>query len=137
MFEAGQGALSLPQVAEIAGLERATLHSWVKRGLIRASIQNSTGTGRPNVFTYGDALAIRVLADLRRTGVELDALQRAAEKLDEKRNVLAGDEVLVVNGSVDLLTSDQPIADVLQERQAAVCYELAWAREAVEEGASP
>jgi DNA-binding transcriptional MerR regulator len=132
MDSLGQRPLTLPQVATAAEVEYATLHSWLKRGLLTASVQASTGTGSPNLFSPRDALTARVLADLRRTGVDLDSMEKASNELQKQGENLTGEEVLVVNGRVELLDSTQPLADVLREREPAVIYELAWAREAVE-----
>lgn len=132
MDSLGQRPLTLPQVATAAEVEYATLHSWLKRGLLTASVQVSTGTGSPNLFSSRDALTARVLADLRRSGVDLESMEKASGELQKRGDNLTGEEVLVVNGRVELFASTPPLADVLQERKPALIYELAWAREAVE-----
>jgi len=119
-----QRPLTLPQVAAAAEVEYATLHSWLKRGLLVASLQTSTGSGMPNLA--------RVLADLRRAGVDFESLEKASRELHKRRETLSGEEILAVNGRVDLFEADQPIEDLLQEREPAVAYRLSWAREAVE-----
>ena len=40
---------TLPQVAEIVDVEYGTLHSWLKRGLLRPSCRQSSGIGVPNL----------------------------------------------------------------------------------------
>jgi len=127
-----QRPLTLPQVAAAAEVEYATLHSWLKRGLLVASLQTSTGSGMPNLFSLRDALTARVLADLRRAGVDFESLEKASRELHKRRETLSGEEILAVNGRVDLFEADQPIEDLLQEREPAVAYRLSWAREAVE-----
>jgi DNA-binding transcriptional MerR regulator len=129
MESSGSGPLTLPQVAQTAGVEYATLHSWVKRGLVSASLQTSAGTGTPNLFSRRDALTVRILADLRKAGVDLQHLERVARKLEANGEKIEGDGALVVNGSIDLVESNQSLDEVLTDREPAVVYQLAWARE--------
>lgn len=129
MESSGSGPLTLPQVAQSAGVEYATLHSWLKRGLLNASLQTSLGTGSPNLFSERDALAARILADLRRAGVDLQHLERVADELKVHPEQIEGNGALVINGSVDLVESTQSLDEVLTDRKPAVVYRLAWARE--------
>jgi hypothetical protein len=93
-------ALTLPQVAEIAAVEYRTLHTWVKRGLLEPSLQRSEGTGTPNLFRAGDAVAAHVLADLRRAGLSMEMLAGASGALRDTVGALDEPAVLLVNGSV-------------------------------------
>lgn len=128
-----QQPLTLPQVAEAADIEYGTLHSWIKRGLLAPSLQASTGTGRPNLFSPQDLMIAKTLADLRQSGVDLDSLEEAARVLQSNGQDLTGNEVLAINGSVELLDGDQRLMEALQHRQPAVIYPLAWAAETVEQ----
>jgi DNA-binding transcriptional MerR regulator len=125
--------LTLPQLAEAASIEYGTLHSWIKRGLLAPSLQASTGTGRPNLFSRRDLLTVKVMADLRAAGVGFESLELTATALQRPGQELEGNEVLVINGSVELIDGDRSLSQALKRREPAVVYPLAWASEAVEE----
>jgi DNA-binding transcriptional MerR regulator len=130
MKDAADRPLTLPQVAEIAEVEYARLHSWLKRGFLQPSVQISTGTGSPNLFSGKDALQARILADLDRAGVSFKSLQKTAEKLNANRQFLESDGVLSVNGSVELLSTGQSMAEI---KEPSVVYPLALALAATEQ----
>ncbi len=110
MDSLGQRPLALPQVATAAEVEYATLHSWLERGLLTASVQVSTGAGNPNLFSPRDALTARVLAD-EGAGVDLDSMEKASSELQKQGENLTGEEVLVGKGRVELPDSTQPLAE--------------------------
>lgn len=93
-----QTALTLPELARIVGVEYPTLHTWVRRGLLEPSVRRSEGTGTPNLFGTGDAVAARVLADLRRAGLSMDVLECAGQALRDSAEALEHPAVLLVNG---------------------------------------
>src|SRR5688572_4673054 len=95
-------ALTLPEVARIVGIEYRTLHTWVKRGLLRPTLRRSAGTGTPNLFGVRDAVGARVLADLRRAGLSMDVLRSASQALRDSGEALEHPAVLLVNGSVEV-----------------------------------
>src|SRR5688572_1093173 len=105
--------LTLPQLAELAGVEYRTLHTWLKRGLLAPSVQPSSGTGTPNLFGNEDAVRARVLADLRRAGISLEVLAHAGARLQEHPEalqreaimLLGVDDVRVVFDAVEALPS--------------------------------
>jgi DNA-binding transcriptional MerR regulator len=133
IMDAADQPLTLPQLAEVAGVEYARLHSWLKRGLVRASVQTSTGTGRPNLFSKEDALRARILGDLDRAGVSFKSLQKTAEKLNAHSEFLQGEGVLSVNGTVEFFSSSQSMAEI---KEPGVVYPLSLARAATEQALS-
>jgi DNA-binding transcriptional MerR regulator len=124
-----ENALTLPQVAELADVEYRTLHTWVKRGLLEPSLRRSEGTGTPNLFRTEDAVAARVLADLRRAGLSIEALEGASSALRDARDSLARPAVLLVNGTVTLYADFESATDALDRPGATLVYRT---REAVE-----
>lgn len=105
--------MTLPELAQLVGIEYRTLHTWVRRGLLRPSLRASSGTGTANLFGFGDAVAAQILADLRRGGLGFDQLERAAEALAEHPAALCQPALLVINGSAQLLPSRNDAADAL------------------------
>jgi DNA-binding transcriptional MerR regulator len=124
--------LTLPQLAEVAEVEYRTLHTWVKRGLLQPSFRVSTGAGTPNLFSFQDALVARILGDLRRSGAGLDVLERTARGL-RNQTELRGDEVLLINGEVSLLSGGESLEAALSEAQPSLVYSVGWASEALAE----
>lgn len=77
---------TLPQIAEHSGAEYRTLRSWIERGLIKPSVEAlKKGTGHVEVFTERDAELIYALAELRRRGLDMDALAIIAATLRTRR----------------------------------------------------
>jgi len=111
----------LPQIAEIVGVEYGTLHSWLKRGLLRPSAQKSTGTGSPNLFCHKDAVHAKVIADLRASGVGFDRLTEAADKLSADPAALTDGAMVLVNGSVSVV-SHAEVADAITRESLTLVY---------------
>jgi DNA-binding transcriptional MerR regulator len=130
MSETSGRALTLPQLAEAAAVEYRTLHTWLKRGLIAPTVYSSTGSGRPNLFSLEDALSARILADLRRAGLDLEVLERTAAEL-QSGTKLGPDDVLVINGRVEVLAGDRQITEALGRKEPALLYRVSWALEAL------
>jgi DNA-binding transcriptional MerR regulator len=127
---ADEKLLTLPQLAEAAGVGYRTIHSWLQRGLISPTLQASRGPGTPNLFVSEDAVRARAIAELRRAGVGLEALALAAQRLGETEPV-ESESVLVVNGTVDLVPASVSLDSILEGGEPAVVYKLASARQAV------
>jgi DNA-binding transcriptional MerR regulator len=107
--------LTLPQLAEAVDVEYRTLHSWLVRRLLRPSVQTSSGTGTPNLFSIEDAVRAKVIADLRRSGVSFDRLEQAARELDENPKALTEGAIVLVNGSVSVVDAQAAAVAIEQE----------------------
>jgi DNA-binding transcriptional MerR regulator len=125
--------LTLPQLAAMVDVEYRTLHTWVKRGLIRPSLQSSKGTGTPNLFTPRDAVIARVMADLRKAGVSFDLMNQAARRLEEEPAAVEGTAVMLVNGDVSVYTDTAKAAARLERGGLTLAYNTADAVEHVEQ----
>jgi DNA-binding transcriptional MerR regulator len=121
--------LTLPELAEVADVEYRTLHTWVKRGLVEPSVRRSAGTGTANLFSGTDAVAARVLADLRRAGLSMATLERASEALRENDRLLDRPGVLLVNGKVEVFSNTTSAAAALDRPGVSLVYRT---REALE-----
>lgn len=121
--------VTLPRLAEIAGVEYRTLHTWVKRGLLHPSVRQSEGTGSPNLFAAQDAVVARVLADLRRAGLSMEVLEHAADALRKSGEPLDRPAVLLVNGSVEVFPDAPSAAGALDRPGLSLVYRT---REALE-----
>lgn len=74
---------TLPELAEMSGIDYRTLHNWQKRGMLSPSCHEAQGSGKTSLFNEIDAVQVLVLAELRRAGVEVRALERVAQRLRE------------------------------------------------------
>lgn len=125
---------TLPQVADVAEVEYRTLHTWLKRGLLTASVRHSIGTGTPNLFSDEDAVAARVLADLRRAGLSMEVLGRASEALRQAPEALSEPRIVVVNGAVDVVEDASAAAEAVDRPGLSMVYRTLEALRRVEEG---
>ncbi len=107
--------LTLPQVAQMVGVEYRTLHNWLQRGLLRPSVQESSGIGVPNLFSIEDAVRAKVIADLRSSGVSFDRLGQAATELDAHPNALTNGAMVLVNGSVSVVDAQEAATAIKKE----------------------
>lgn len=57
-------AYGFSEVLSLTGATRARLIRWTDRGVISASVQETTGTGNPRLFSYVDLLLIRSAVEL-------------------------------------------------------------------------
>ncbi len=119
--------LTLPQLARVIGVEYRTLHSWLKRGLLRPSMQASRGTGMPNLFSDEDAVQAKVIADLRQSGVSFELLAQAASDLAEHPSALSDGAIVLVNGSVSVVNAEGA-AEAIQAESLTLAYNTAHAR---------
>jgi DNA-binding transcriptional MerR regulator len=118
--------LTLPRLAEIVGVEYRTLHSWLKRGLLRPSGQRSEKTGVPNLFYPEDAVHAKVIAELRSSGLSFERLSEAAERLSEHPGALRDGAVVLVNGSVSVVSHSEA-ADAIARGSLTLVYNTAHA----------
>jgi DNA-binding transcriptional MerR regulator len=124
--------LTLPQVARIVDVGYRTLHSWLRRGLVRPSLQQSSGTGVPNLFSLDDVVQIKVIAELRQSGVSFDRLSEAAAKLATHPTALSTGAAVLVNGSVSVVSHTEA-ADAIQRESLTLVYNTEHAVREVEQ----
>ncbi len=127
-----EDTFTLPELARISKAEYRTLHTWLRRGLLAPSRQGATGSGSVNLFSTADALEACMLADLRRAGLGLSALERLAQALRERPQRLAGDELLLLNGSVTVLASYSLLPEAVAAATPALVYDVGRARDTLE-----
>jgi DNA-binding transcriptional MerR regulator len=122
----------LPQVAKLVGVGYRTLHSWLRRGLLRPSLQQSSGTGVPNLFSVDDAVQIKVIVDLRQSGVSFERLSEAAAELAAHPIALSAGAAVLVNGSVSVV-SHAEAATAIQRESLTLVYNTEHAVREVEQ----
>jgi DNA-binding transcriptional MerR regulator len=112
----GGPTYTLPELAEISAIDYRTLHNWQKRGMLHASRQVANGSGTVSIYDEGDALQILILAELRRSGVEVRVLEAIAERVWEisRERIDEGIRLVVSDGHVTL-SSESDLSERLSE----------------------
>jgi DNA-binding transcriptional MerR regulator len=123
--------LTLPELAELLGIEYRTLHTWVRRGVLSASVQASSGTGKPNIFAFTDLVQAQIIADLRHAGVTFELLARTAAALQAQPNALSDPALVLVNGTVEVIADPTEAAGALRREGLTLVYNTAHALEQV------
>ncbi len=92
----GERLFTLPQLAEMSSVDYRTLHNWQKRGMLRPSHREASGSGTASLFDEADALQVLILADLRQGGVEVRVLERVASKIRELAETSREQDLLLI-----------------------------------------
>lgn len=116
---------TLPQLAKLLGVEYRTLHTWARQGLLTTSVQESRGTGVPNLLTRQDAARAKVIADLRHAGVGFDQLHAASAALRAEPELPSSPWVLVLTGTTAQIVTYTEALDVVQANTLTLIYNLA------------
>jgi DNA-binding transcriptional MerR regulator len=74
-------------IAEMAGVPVQNIYYWRNKGLIRPSVENPKGRGRTLRWSLADAIAVRMIGELREAGLSLQAVGVAVEKLKTIKGV--------------------------------------------------
>ena len=89
-----QDSYTSTQVAEIIGLSKRRLLSWIERGFVSPSIQDAEGRGSKRLWSYSDLIRCAVVKILSGT-LSVDTLRLVEYVLrDEKR--LTPDQILTI-----------------------------------------
>lgn len=77
-------AYTLPEIARASGADYRTLANWLKAGLFKPSIRDGRGSGNAGFYSAADASLVCKLVELRRRGLEIEALETVARFLREQ-----------------------------------------------------
>lgn len=72
---------SSKQAGGLAGIGIDTVDYWATTGFIKPSLLDASGAGTKRRYSFADVLALRVAAELRKTGISLQSLRRVVEHL--------------------------------------------------------
>jgi hypothetical protein len=105
----------------------------MRRDVLAPSRQRASGSGTKNLFDRGDALFLVMIAELRRGGAEMPALERVASELRDFAAGSTGDELLMINGDVRPVEDTKQLAEDLDSQGPAFVYATSRAHRAVAE----
>ena len=99
-------------ISEMFGIPASTLHSWVQVGLVAPSIRGPQGRRVEQYWSVQDAVVVRVVKELRRSGASLQQVKKAAaaitrygESLSSARLYWDGRDVLLQSDDGDLVST--------------------------------
>lgn len=110
-------ALTTAEVARLAGLSVFTLHSWVRSGRVSPSVAGPRGKLQPLWWSVTDAVEVRTVAELRRTGISGQRLRRVHDTLVDRGASFASSRLLVVDDTVVLVGADG-VAEVVDTHES-------------------
>lgn len=128
-----QATFTLPELAELTGIDSRTLHNWMRRDVLAPSRQRASGSGTKNLFDRHDALFLVIVAELRHGGAEMPALERVAPELRDFASSSTGDELLMINGDVRRVELTEQLVADLDHQGPAFLYATSRAHRAVAE----
>ena len=94
-------------VMQLAGLTHRKLVYLDKTGLVRPSVRPATGSGSRRVYSFQDLVGLRVLADMRRAGLSLQAVRGVVEHMRAHRKQLASLQI-TLQGRRVFIRTDNP-----------------------------
>jgi len=131
-----RATFTLPELAELSGIDSRTLHNWMRRDVLAPSRQRASGSGTRNLFDRHDALFLVIVAELRNGGAEMPALERVAAELRDFAAASTGEEVLMINGDVKPVKDAEQLVADLDSQGPAFLYAISRAHRAVAEFAA-
>lgn len=114
---------SSDQTRRILGLSQRRLDYWDELGLVSPTRAEKgskrKGRGDRRTYTFNDLIKLKVLKDLRSTGLSLQRIQKGLRVLRKRSpNTDPFDEVLLTDGkSFQRLQANGKIEDLLADRQ--------------------
>ena len=110
---------SAPQACKLVGISYRQIDSWARSGLLRPSLAEAKGTGRPRRYSYRDLVQLKVIRRLLDAGIALGKIRRVVAFLGSQLGEDLVSASLVVNGQESLLVHhDGELIDVLRGGQA-------------------
>ena len=104
--------------AAAAGISYRQLDYWARTGLVEPTVQNAQGSGSQRLYSFRDILVLKLVKRLLDTGVSLQQIRNAVERLraigveDLAKITLMSD-----GASVYLCTSQDEVIDLLGQGQ--------------------
>ena len=112
--------------ARVAGLTPAMVDYLCRSRTVVPGFTSSPGRGRPRLYTYGDLVALRAVAQLLGAGVSVAKVRRAFKTLQQwhpdRREALAKIQYLVTDGVRVYYRSPDQLLQDLKDGQLAFSF---------------
>lgn len=102
---------------QLTGVPYSTLNLWAKNGLVQPSVAPGTGTGSERVYSFTDLVALKVVFELRKSGVTTSSLKKIVQFLRQKENMEKplSEARLVVSGRDVAIVREGELVSVLSK----------------------
>ena len=125
-----------PQVCKIVGISYRQLDHWTTSKLVKASIRSIKGSGHHREYAFADLLRVKVIKNLRDSGMSLQKVRAALKSLDSLiRNKHKFSDVTVISDGQSIYASvqDTDFVDILKSGQVVFGIALGPVEKEVEE----
>jgi len=104
----------VPIACQVAGITYRQLDYWARTDLVRPSIRNATGSGSQRLYSFKDILVLKIVKGLLDTGISLQNIRLAVDKLRDRGINEISEITLVSDGTtVYECRSNDEIIDLL------------------------
>ena len=104
----------VPIACQVAGITYRQLDYWARTGLVRPSIRGAKGSGSQRLYSFKDILVLKIVKRLLDTGISLQNIRLAVDKLRDRGVNDIAEITLVSDGTtVYECRSSEEIIDLL------------------------
>ena len=104
----------VPIACQVAGITYRQLDYWARTGLVRPSIRGAKGSGSQRLYSFKDILVLKIVKGLLDTGISLQNIRLAVDKLRDRGINEISEITLVSDGTtVYECRSNDEIIDLL------------------------
>lgn len=72
----------VPIACQVAGITYRQLDYWARTGLVQPTIRTAAGSGSQRLYSFRDILVLKIVKGLLDTGISLQNIRKAVEKLE-------------------------------------------------------
>lgn len=103
------------EAARFSGIPHRTVDYWSKIGLVVPTVADTTGSGVTRRYDFADLLALRLVKELRRAGISIQALRSAVKQIRGVKNPFAECRLLAIGRTVVWIEDRNNIVDVYKK----------------------
>lgn len=104
----------VPIVCQVAGITYRQLDYWARTKLVRPSIQGAQGSGSQRLYSFKDILVLKIVKGLLDTGISLQNIRLAVDKLRNRGvNDIAKITLVSDGATVYECRSNEEVIDLL------------------------
>ncbi|MGV0409314.1 MerR family transcriptional regulator [Corynebacterium resistens] len=72
----------VPIACQVAGITYRQLDYWARTGLVQPTVRTAAGSGSQRLYSFRDILVLKIVKGLLDTGISLQNIRKAVEKLE-------------------------------------------------------
>lgn len=117
-------AFTASQASKLSGVSSTMLDYLCREGFVRPSASKKRGRGNARLFTFSDLVALKVIARLLKSGVEVRRLAKGLRALRGRLGAASSDgmKYLVTDGREIFLREDGNFESLTQDGQLAFAF---------------